>query len=121
MHSVKVKTAELLAKLEANRAEHKGLFEQAQAKYRDRVIEELDAMLAAAKKGDSLRTQVRLVAPEDHTADYDRVIAMLEMSVDAEVTLDAASFQQYVLNQWAWFARAMALNTTYSSGGKVDA
>ena len=121
MHSVKVKRLPLLEQIKTNRDAHRDQFLKAQAGFRERVIEELDAMLAEARQGKGLRTSVRLVAPEDHTAEYDRVIAMLEMSVDDELQIDSASFNQYVRNEWAWFQRASTINAVYSTGGKMDA
>jgi hypothetical protein len=45
---------------------------------------------------------IDLVQPRDHTSDYDRVIMMLEMSVDDTIVLDANEFDQYVRDVWAW-------------------
>jgi len=118
MDDVRVKRDDLLAKIVANRDAHKALFEQAQAGFRARAIEELDDMIAAAKRGD-VRLFVGLTAPEDHSADYDRAIAMLEMSQDDVVTIDRLTFAQLVRNEWAWFKQAQSTNTTYASGGKI--
>ncbi|HXM03797.1 MAG TPA: hypothetical protein VN939_14390 [Chthoniobacterales bacterium] len=40
--------------------------------------------------------------PVDHTADYDRVISMLEMSAQDLVQVSAEQFDQYVLDNWRW-------------------
>jgi hypothetical protein len=69
----------------ANRDSHRHLFLKAQEGYRKLVIEELDRMLADAKAGRPIRRSISLTEPSDHTKDYDRVIAMLEMSVDDTV------------------------------------
>lgn len=118
MHEVKVERKKLLAKVKANRAAHHGLFVIAQENFKARVIEEVDMMLEAAKRGE-IRLHVGLTAPQDHTADYDRVIEMLEMSVDKVIELDASSFAQMVRNEWAWFGQTQLLNTAYASGSKV--
>lgn len=120
MNDVRVRCADLIARITRNRDEHHELFLKAQQGFRDRVIEELDAMLAAAKKGDTIRTAVRLVAPEDHTKDYDHVLDMLSMAVAPEIDITFDDFKAYVRNEWAWMHRASTLNTMYASGGKVD-
>lgn len=110
MHEVNVKREELLAKVQGNRDNHRKLFEEAQANYRERMIEELDRMLEDARKGRKIRRMVSIPEPEDHTKDYDRIISMLQMSVDKVVELDQQSFAMYVMDQWAW-AGSFASNT----------
>jgi hypothetical protein len=82
MNTVKVKREELLTKVRTNREAHQSLFLKAQEGYRKLVIEELDKMLADAKAGLPIRRSVTLTEPSNHTKDYDRVITMLEMSVE---------------------------------------
>jgi len=119
MHSVKVNKHDLLVTLEINRDKHRDLFLKAQEGYRQRVIEELDEMLQLARDGKELRVTIEMQAPQDHTEDYDRVIAMLKLSVDETVTIDSVSFEQYVLDKWAWSRHANFINQTYSAGGKL--
>lgn len=119
MNDVKVRRDELLAKVKANRDGHRDLFLKAQAGFRQRCIEELDAMLADAREGRKVRMVVGLVEPADHTKDYDRVIRMLEMSTDDIVEIDSSAFAQYVMDEWSWMAAATASNTAYASGGKI--
>jgi pyruvate-formate lyase-activating enzyme len=121
MNTVTVKRTDLIGRIKRNRDEHHMQFEKAQEGFRARVIEELDAMLAAARRGDQLRTSVKLVPPENHTADYDRALDMLTMSTDEEIEIDTMTFAQLVRNEWAWFSRASHVNTMYATGGKVDA
>jgi len=75
---------------------------KAQEGYRKRVIQELNQALEDAKAGRQITTQIRLPAPEDHTADYDRVIRMLEMSVDDELEITSHEFDWYVMDNWQW-------------------
>src|SRR6516165_11538428 len=98
MNQVKVRRADLLAKVRTNRDAHRELFLRAQQGYRKLVIEELDRMLADAKAGRQISRAINLAEPVDHTADYDRVMAMLEMSVDDTVILSAQEFNQFVLD-----------------------
>lgn len=115
MDDVKVKRVELLAKIKENRNKHRDLFLKAQEGYRELMIEALDQMLQDAKNGKQIRRAVTMPEPIDHTDDYDNAIAMLEMSVDDEVMIDAMSFSQYVRDNWSWKAHALHTNTSYAA------
>ena len=104
-----------LAKVRANQ----DLFLKAQEGYRKLVIEEFDRMLADAKAGRPIRRAINLAEPADHTADYDRILAMLEMSVDDTVILGAEEFNQYVLDRWTWGRFATSTNKSYAVGSPV--
>lgn len=114
MNTVKVAKAELLAKVRDNRANHRDLFVQAQIGYRKMVIDELDKSLSDAREGRAIKTHIALQAPSDHTDEYDNVLAMLEMSVDEVIELEAHDFQCYVRDKWQWAAAAHMLNSTYA-------
>ena len=110
MYQVKVEKARLLGVLKENRANHRAIFEKAQEVYRDKMVEELDRMIAEAKRGDKIRRAFSLPEPEDHTDDYDRAIGMLGMSVDDTVDLTLDEYRQYVEDEWGW-QRSFASNT----------
>jgi hypothetical protein len=119
MNQVKVKREELLTKVRTNRDAHRALFIKAQEGYRKLVIEELDRMLSDAKSGRFIRRSIDLADPADHTRDYDRVLAMLEMSVEETITLQAHEFDQYVLDNWEWSRLASYTNRSYAVGTPV--
>lgn len=127
MQNVKVKRTELLEVLTKNRGEHREVFLQGQVKFREAVIERLDAMLEAARAGRKIQQHVGLTAPEDHTGDYDRVIAMLGMSVDETITLSAHEFESYVMDRWQWARQfgatvaAMGISNKYEVSAGDDA
>ena len=119
MNTVTVKREELLTKVRTNRDAHRTLFLKAQEGYRKLVIEELDWMLADAKAGRSISRSINLAEPVDHTADYDRILAMLEMSVDDTISLSAQEFNQYVLDNWELSRLASYTNQSYAVGTPV--
>jgi hypothetical protein len=119
MHSVTVKKDDLVAKVKANRKAHRDLFLKAQEGYRKVIVAELDRMLSDAKAGRRISRSINLAEPVDHTADYDRVLAMLEMSVDDTITLNSQEFNQYVRDNWEWSRLANITNTAYSLGSFV--
>src|SRR5207244_12882206 len=96
----KVKREELLTKVRSNRDAHRELFLKAQEGYRKLIIEELERMLADAREGRAIQRSVTLTEPSNHVKDYDRVITMLEMSVDETITLEAQDFDRYVMDNW---------------------
>lgn len=113
---ITVKKDELLLAIKGNLATHRETFLKAQEGYRAAVIAELDKMLADARDGKKLRVAVGLVAPEDHTKDYERVVRMLEMSTASEISISEHQFAQYVLDEWGWKGK-FALDTQRYLGG----
>jgi hypothetical protein len=119
MNTVKVKREELLTKVRSNRDAHRELFLKAQEGYRKLIIEELDRMLADAKAGRKISRSINLAEPVDHTSDYDRVIMMLEMSVEDTIVLNASEFDQYVRDYWTWSKYATTMHESYAVGTPV--
>jgi hypothetical protein len=111
MENIKVDKRELLEKVQENRDGHHQVFEDAMEVYREQMIKELDSMIADAKAGRKIRRTVSMPEPEDHTRDYDRVIKMLEMSVEDIIELDEVDFDRYVQDNWVW-SHSFASNTT---------
>lgn len=114
MNKVTVTVNELLDTVKTNRSNHRDEFLRAQEGFRERIIEELDRRLADARQGKKVNLFVQLPEPQDHTADYDRVIKMLEMSVNNEVELSSVEFDQYVMDNWQWAAAAKTINASYT-------
>lgn len=116
--SVNVKRVDLLAKLKENREKHAADFKVAFEGYQIELVKVLEAALAKAKAKDpeyNLEMVITEMGPENHTGEYDKVIAMMEMSVDDVINLDASSFQQFVLDDWAWKQNFTATATKYMS------
>lgn len=110
----KVKKQELIEALTANREGHRAKFLAAQEAYRARVIDILDQRLADARAGRQIDLTFYLPVPEDHTADYDRELRMLEMEVEDTVSLDSRLFDQLVMDNWAWSPAFAATNSVYA-------
>lgn len=116
MNTVKVRKADLIATITANRDEHRETFLAAQKKFRERVIEELDRRLEEARRGKHIKLSIDLPEPVDYTEEYQRALDMLEWEISDEVELDQQGFAQLVRNEWSW-ARMWAANSlTYTSG-----
>lgn len=114
MENIRVKKSELLDILRKNRAEHRQIFEEAVEGYRHEVIKQLSQRLDDARNGKKIDISIRLNQPQDQTKDYDRVIGMLEMTVDDIIELDELSYQQYVMDDWNWSHNFLHTNSAYS-------
>lgn len=118
VNQVKIKVADLIAKLKDNRDSHTKLYNDAMEGYY------VDTEKKLRKKISDLKAQ-KIVAsfsvsvPKDHTPDYDRLIKMLEMSTDTELVISSQDFNRYVLDEWIsteekGMLRAMALSSSNS-------
>lgn len=114
MQEVKLKREELLDKVQRNRDNHVEEVREAQ----EGMLEDIAAYhaeeIARIKAGKSFDTRINFPEPEDHTDDYDQVIAMLEMSVDEEITLSNHEFGQYVMDNWQWKDAHLRTQVMYS-------
>lgn len=114
MRDVRVNKADLLKIVQSNRNNHRKIFQEAQEGFKKEVIKQLEMRLTDAKNGKRINGSFHLEAPIDQTREYDRVISMLNMSVDDIVELDEESYAQYVLDQWAWRHSFLMSNSAYS-------
>lgn len=113
MNNVTVNREELIKRLETNRTAHRDVFLEAQKRYRELAIAELDAMLAEARAGKRIRRSVTLIEPQDHTSDYDLVLDMLGMEVGETIAISQQEFSCYARDEWAWRQQWTATNATY--------
>ncbi len=102
MRSVTVHRDEFLARVRENRDNHRSVFEEALEGYRNRLTAELERRVRDLNRGRRVDQYIGLPEPEDHTEDYDRILAMAEMSVDDTVHLTEDEFAMYVMDQWRW-------------------
>lgn len=114
MKNVTVDKADLLDKMRSNRDGHRDQFLRALEGYRKAVVAELEKHLDMARTNGPIHLRVQLPTPQDHTADYDRVIGMLEMSTGDEIGLSEADYECYVLDDWDWSQHVQATSSRYS-------
>jgi hypothetical protein len=114
MDSITVNKTDLIKRLQENRAEHHGLFLEAQQVYREQMIHELDRALAEAREGGKIRRLFSMPVPEDHTDDFDTAVRMLEWHQGDTVTLSQYEFTEYVENKWGWRASFAANTESYT-------
>jgi len=107
---ITVDKADLLNALRSNRDQHKIQYQAAIEKYRERTLEWFEAQIEALKAGKDPQRMLPLPVPEEHTADFERAIQMLEWEMGDTIDLEEHQFQEYVMNEWGW-ARTFTSNT----------
>lgn len=110
VETITVSKNQLLDALRLNRDEHITIFDKAVEVYKERVIEELEKSLADARAGRKISRYISLPEPENHTADFDTAIKMLEWEQGDTIELERRDFMRYVENRWEW-AASFAGNT----------
>jgi hypothetical protein len=125
MRKVTVKKDELLAKLIANREKHIAEYNESVEGYRKgvkeravQIIEKFQQEVESIQTGDIRYVdmeRITLVLPESHERDYDQVIEMLQMSIDATQELQSDEFACYVMDRWKWKESFASTNALYKS------
>ncbi len=115
MNNLKYPQAVLLEKLEANRKNHKAVYEEARVEYAKRLAADFRAKLADLDAGKEVNANCNLFKPVQFLADYDRAIAMLKMTTDKEIELDQESFAQLVLDEWSWQSSFLTNTAVYGN------
>jgi hypothetical protein len=113
MESITVNKADLLAKLQENRDNHRAEFLKALDGWRITAEAESTKLAEEAKAGKLKLAFLSLPRPEDHTSDYDRRIQMYEMDINTTVELEEHEFAQYVQDDWGWRKQWTTSNSTY--------
>jgi len=110
---ITVNKADLLEKLRAGLEKHQAEFKIADAGFKQAAVDFLEQAVERAKTGDLSDIHFRLQQPGNFSKDFERAIAMIEMSVQAQVELDEQTFKRWVLGEWEWAgnfeASAMAI------------
>lgn len=116
MNTIKVPKAELIAVVRKNRDKHREVYELAMNGYQKAAGDWLAERLQQAREG-KLRDPLtfREPVPEDHTSDYDRILAMLDMSIDEVTEIEEHDFAQYALDEWGWKRQWLATASNYTA------
>lgn len=115
MKTVTVVKADLVKRIEKNRAGHRKIFEEAVEGYKKEAVKLLEQHIKRIQTGKLEEVAVRLPQPRDHTSDYDRVLEMLAMHVEDQIEIDEDAFASYVMDDWSWKQQFLATNAAYSA------
>ncbi len=124
MRESRVPKEGLLKKIKENRRKHVEEYEESVQGYKEAALQAIDEAtqqlkrrVGELKEGQVVRlhaVQFNLQVPENHSKDYDRAIAMLEMSIDNEITIKADEFSRYVMDDWEWKEDFRNVQATYA-------
>jgi hypothetical protein len=115
LDTVRLRKDDLIAAIRGNRDGHRAAFLQAQQGWHTIVLEELERRLADARAGRKVNTIFSYPEPVDHTRDYDRVLRILDMSLDPELELSQQDFAKYVMDDWEWKAQWTQSTVAYAA------
>lgn len=123
----RVSREELLEKLKTNRNKHAEEYKVALKGWRVVYAEALGKKAAEIiEHGEKVREGATVTPfythalfdlpnrPEDHTDDYDTIIARMEMSKDEEIFIKHGDFAKFVLDKWKWKEAHTEAFTNYS-------
>jgi hypothetical protein len=112
---VTIDTAAVTEKVRHNRARHQRVYTAALDGYvkdtRRKLLAEARLLL---REHVPHAVRINVYPPGDHTKDYDRVLAMLEMHTDPTITMNEQTFAQFVLDDWDWKDEWLATTSTYA-------
>ena len=117
MEKITVDKNDLLTRVKTNRDKHREIFLEALEGYRQHSLSTLEAKVKDIKDGKTPKIYISIDRPVDHTRDYDRIIAMLEMHKGSEFDLEEDDFAQYALDDWSWKRQWALSNSGYVSAG----
>jgi len=118
MDSVQVKKTALLKILKKNLRAHKRKSNEALKIYQEAYIAVMEKNLEIAKKTPAEIVpinQISLPVVQDHVTDYEKVIGMLELSVDETIELDFQEYNNYVQDEWGWSGGFNSVTMAYTS------
>ena len=113
--AMKFKKNDLVLTVQKNRDAHRAIFLEALDGYKKKAIDQLEAHIERVKRGDVYQLYVSLAEPMDHTRDYNRLLKMLDMTVDEDIEITEAQFAQYILDDWEWKRQFISTNSAYSA------
>jgi|1185.fasta_scaffold214594_2 hypothetical protein len=112
---ITVNRGELLDALSTNLAKHQEGVDRAQIRYREKVIEELEARLTAARDGKPIDISIfaRMPIPRSYAAEYEQAIEELRWHTGETIELSSRDFARFVLDKWEWAQQFAASNMVY--------
>jgi hypothetical protein len=116
MHrNVKMKKAEVIRILEANKAKHLTDYSEAKVAFKKQALLELAKATKQIEKG-SLELKVSLISPVSRKQYFDNVIGMFKNDVNTEVDLTQAEYNEYILDSGSEAVQAFMSNSVYHAG-----
>jgi hypothetical protein len=118
MNAVKINRLELLGIVRENATKHVTDYEEAVEDYKSAVLKIAQNNLKLAKSGElESFTKIKSVPqpPQNYATSYTRAIRMLELSVEDVIEVEQDTFNQLVLDEWAWKHNFVATGALYKT------
>lgn len=115
---IKVDKAKLIAKIQENKNQHIKEYAEAVEAFKKEANDQLNKARRALNKGEWGKTTLRLIIPEDRTAEYDKIIQTFEWELENEVELSQGEFNEYVLDELPFAIQSRMSNSMYISKWK---
>ena len=116
--TAKVPVKKLLAKIKKNARKHESEHMKAMKGWHRKINKEALALAKKAKSGKLGHSPWSRLAhfkrPVSHIADYKRVISILEMTDQTEISISSYEFDQMFNDNWEWKPDWTASNVQYS-------
>lgn len=114
MREVNIDKEKLLKAIKENLTTHEADYQQALKDRDEKAKNDLKAALEQFTSGKGHKvTRIEFPMPQNYTAEYQRVIRMIEMSEDKVLKLSQDEFDRYVLDNWNWKREFAALSASY--------
>ncbi len=120
MQQVILTKAQLLPIVRENLEKHNNIFNASVSGYWQKAEEILTDKLAKVKKQEQVDNYLGVTYPVSYVDHYNKVIRMLELSVEDNIKLSSSEFDAYVRNEWTWKANFLGTNGIYCSGLSVS-
>ena len=110
--TIKVKKADLIAKIKENKENHVKEFEKATYAYREEALRQLRTQLERVEGG-ALDAKLDLITPVNNAENYDNILEMFTWEVEEIVELGQDEFQEYVQDTTDFAVKAKMSNSAY--------
>lgn len=110
--TIKVKKADLIAKIKENKETHIKEFNKAILAYKKEALTQLIKLNTMVIDG-ALDVKLNLITPVNNADNYDKILEMFEWEVEDIVELDQDEFQEYVQDTTDFAVKARMSNTAY--------
>jgi hypothetical protein len=112
---IKVKKADLIAKIQENKERHIESYAKAVIAYKKEALKQLSDITKKVEAGE-MKVRLDLTTPVDNKDNYDKIIDMFNWEVEDIVELEQSEFNEYVQDETDFARHAMMSNTMYLAG-----
>ena len=110
--TIKVKKADLIARIEENKETHIVAYAKAVEAYKKEALKQLAELTKRVENGD-MTVKLNLTTPVDNRKNYDKIIDMFNWEVEDIVELEQSEFNEYVQDETEFARHAMMSNSMY--------